>query len=53
VVILWVLLAVAALIVTVVAWRVVVHDRTIRRIRFGVFYERDHNQERTPDDRDH
>lgn len=28
----------------VVVWRVVVHDRQIRRVRFGVFYERERDE---------
>jgi hypothetical protein len=29
------------LVAVIAAWRVLVHDKTIRRIRFGVFYERE------------
>jgi hypothetical protein len=28
----------------IVVWRVVVHDETIRKIRFGVFYERERDE---------
>jgi hypothetical protein len=34
----------------VVVWRVAVHDRSISRIRFGVFYERE--REKDDDARD-
>jgi hypothetical protein len=27
----------------IVVWRVVLHDRSVRRVRFGVFYERERN----------
>jgi hypothetical protein len=30
----------------VTAWRVLIHDRSIRRIRMGVFYEREHEDEK-------
>jgi hypothetical protein len=33
----------------VVVWRVLVHDRAIRRIRLGVFYERERDDD--PDER--
>jgi len=44
--VLWVLVSVAVVVVVVTVWRVIIHDRSIRRVRFGVFYERD----RTDDD---
>jgi hypothetical protein len=33
------------LVVVVVVWRVLMHDKAIRRIRFGVFYERERDDE--------
>jgi hypothetical protein len=29
------------LVAFIIVWRIVVHDRAIRRIRFGFFYERE------------
>lgn len=29
------------IIAVIVVWRVIVHDPRIRKVRFGVFYERD------------
>jgi hypothetical protein len=43
------LIGLVVLVAVIAAWRVLVHDKTIRRIRFGVFYER----EREPDDLEH
>jgi uncharacterized membrane protein YqiK len=39
--VLLVLVAIAVVVVLVVLWRVWVADRTVRRIRIGLFYERD------------
>jgi len=33
------------LVAVVVIWRVLVHDRNVRRIRLGVFYERERDDE--------
>ena len=38
------LVGLAIFIALVVAWRTLVHDRAIRRIRFGVFYERERDE---------
>lgn len=39
----------AAVILVVVIWRVVIHDKTIRKVRLGVFYEREReDDERRP-----
>jgi membrane protein YdbS with pleckstrin-like domain len=37
----WVLVAVAVLVALIAIWRVWVHDKTIRRVRFGFFWERE------------
>ena len=34
-----------ALVVAIVIWRVVIHDKAIQRVRFGVFYERERNED--------
>ena len=33
------------LVAVVVVWRILMHDATIRRVRFGVFYERDRDED--------
>jgi len=33
------------LVAVVVVWRILMHDRTIRRVRFGVFYERERDDD--------
>jgi hypothetical protein len=33
----------------VAVWRVVVHDRTITRVRFGIFYERERDEQLEPE----
>jgi hypothetical protein len=37
----WALVALAIVLVLAVIWRVIVNDRNIRRVRFGVFWERE------------
>jgi hypothetical protein len=44
------LIGLFAAILIIVIIRIVTHDRRIRRVRLGVFYERDRNGE--PDDRE-
>lgn len=43
--ILYTLIALVVVLAVIAAWRVLVHDRSIRRIRFGVFYERERNHD--------
>lgn len=42
----WSVVGLFVVVALIVLWRVAVYDPSIRRVRFGVFYER----ERTPDD---
>jgi hypothetical protein len=42
------LLGVVVVIGLIVIWRVVIHDRTIRKVRFGVFWERERDPEERP-----
>ena len=41
----WALIGLAVVIALVVAWRVTVHDRTVKGIRLGFFYERDRDRD--------
>lgn len=36
---------VAFVIAVVVVWRVLMHDKRVRRIRFGIFYERERDED--------
>lgn len=36
---------VVIILLLVAVWRVVIHDPTVRRVRFGVFYERERDKE--------
>lgn len=33
------------LIIVVVVWRILIHDKAIARVRFGVFYERERDED--------
>jgi hypothetical protein len=39
------LVGLVLLVAVIVVWRLVVHDPRIRKVRFGVFYERDRTDE--------
>jgi hypothetical protein len=41
------------LIAAVAVWRVVIHDPRIRKVRFGVFYERERCGEDEPEEDEH
>jgi hypothetical protein len=43
--IVYALVGVAVVVALIAVWRVALHDRTIRRVRFGVFYERDRDKD--------
>ncbi len=34
------------LVAVVVVWRILMHDASIRKVRFGVFYERERDEDR-------
>jgi hypothetical protein len=33
------------LVAAIVVWRIVLHARTVRRVRFGIFYERERDKD--------
>jgi hypothetical protein len=39
------------LVAVIVVWRILIHDSSIRKVRFGVFYERLRDQDEDPDER--
>jgi hypothetical protein len=41
-------IAVFVFIAVIAIWRVLVHDRSVRRIRLGIFYERERADEEDP-----
>jgi hypothetical protein len=44
------LIGFVVVIAAIVVWRVVVHDPTIRKVRFGVFYERERTDDEDEDE---
>jgi len=41
----YVLIGIAVAVAIVAAWRVLVHDKTIRKVRLGFFYERERDDD--------
>jgi len=44
--IVWALIAVAVVVAVVAAWRVALRDPSVRRIRLGVFWEKDERDDK-------